>query len=87
MPRPGARESVDLSANYLGFVLASYGLSALVLAVMTAVVVLRYRRTRRRLDALEASGAPRRRKAMSQHPGAAAAHSGDAVRRKTGSQA
>ena len=53
---------MDLSAAHIGFVLAAYGLSVLVLGAVTASVVVRYRRTARRLGELEASGAPRRRK-------------------------
>ena len=52
---------MDFAADHVGFVLAAYGLSALVLGIVTASVVLRYRRTARRLGELQASGAPRRR--------------------------
>ena len=55
---------MDLSASHLGFVLAAYGVSAAVLAVVTGSVVARYRRMARRLGELQASGAPRRRKAI-----------------------
>jgi heme exporter protein D len=59
---------LDLAANHVGFVLAAYGLSALVLGVAAASVVLRHRRMARRLGELQASGAPRRRKAMEPRP-------------------
>jgi heme exporter protein CcmD len=54
---------MDFAAPHIGFVLAAYGLSAIVLGAVTASVVMRYRSTARRLGELEASGAPRRRKA------------------------
>jgi heme exporter protein CcmD len=54
---------MDFSAAHIGFVVAAYALSALVLGVVTASIVVRYRRMARRLGELEASGAPRRRKA------------------------
>ncbi|HUE45923.1 MAG TPA: heme exporter protein CcmD [Aestuariivirgaceae bacterium] len=54
---------MDFAANHVGFVLAAYGLSAVVLGVATATVVLRYRYVTRRLGELQASGAPRRRRA------------------------
>ena len=54
---------MDLAADHVGFVLAAYGLSALVLGVVTASVVVRYRRAARRLGELQAGGAPRRRRA------------------------
>jgi heme exporter protein D len=57
---------MDLAANHVGFVLAAYGVSAIVLAVMTASVVLRHRHVARRLGELQARGAPRRRKVESQ---------------------
>jgi heme exporter protein CcmD len=53
---------MDFSAAHIGFVVAAYALSALVLGVVTASIVVRYRRMARRLGELEASGAPRRRK-------------------------
>ena len=53
---------MDFAADHVTFVLAAYGLSAVVLALVTASVVLRYRRMARRLGELQASGAPRRRK-------------------------
>jgi len=53
---------MDFAADHVNFVLAAYGLSAVVLALVTASVVLRYRRMARRLGELQASGAPRRRK-------------------------
>ena len=53
---------MDFAADHVNFVLAAYGLSAVVLALVTASVVVRYRRTARRLGELQASGAPRRRK-------------------------
>ena len=56
--------TVDFAASHVGFVLAAYGLSAVVLILSTGMVVLRYRRTARRLGELEAGGRPRRRKAM-----------------------
>jgi heme exporter protein D len=55
---------MDFAADHVGFVMAAYGLSAVVLAVVTASVIVRYRRTARRLGELQASGAPRRRKVM-----------------------
>ena len=55
---------MDFSASHVGFVLSAYGLSLAVLGLMIASVVVRYRRTARRLGELQASGAPRRRKAM-----------------------
>jgi heme exporter protein CcmD len=54
---------MDFAAAHVGFVLAAYGLSAVVLALVTAGIMARYRRTARRLGELQASGAPRRRKA------------------------
>ena len=57
---------MDFAADHVGFVLAAYGISAVVLAIVTASVVLRYRHVARRLGELQASGAPRRRKAESQ---------------------
>jgi heme exporter protein D len=59
---------LDFAANHVGFVLAAYGLSALVLGVMTASVVLRYRHVARRLGELQARGAPRRRRATEPRP-------------------
>jgi len=59
---------MDLAASHAGFVLAAYGLSAVVLGLVTASVLVRYRRTARRLGELQASGAPRRRKAMEPQP-------------------
>ena len=59
---------MDLAAPHIGFVLAAYGLSAVVLGLMTAAITLRYRRTARRLEDFQASGAPRRRKAMEPRP-------------------
>jgi heme exporter protein CcmD len=53
---------MDFAASHIGFVLAAYGLSAIVLGVVTATVVLRHRHVARRLGELQASGAPRRRK-------------------------
>ena len=55
---------MDFAADHVGFVLGAYGLSALVLAVVTVSVVLRHRHVARRLGELQASGAPRRRKGM-----------------------
>ena len=55
---------MDFAAHNVGFVLAAYGLSAVVLGLVTGSVVTRYRRTARRLGELQASGAPRRRKAI-----------------------
>jgi heme exporter protein D len=55
---------MDFAADHVGFVVAAYGLSALVLAVVTASVMLRHRQVARRLGELQASGAPRRRKSM-----------------------
>lgn len=54
---------MDFAADHVGFVLAAYGLSAIVLGVATVTVVLRHRQVARRLGELQASGAPRRRKA------------------------
>jgi heme exporter protein D len=59
---------MDFAANHVGFVLAAYGLSAIVLGVVTTTVVLRHRQVARRLGELQASGAPRRRKAMEPRP-------------------
>ena len=59
---------MDFAADHVGFVLAAYGLSAVVLGVATATVVLRHRRMARRLGELQASGAPRRRKGMEPRP-------------------
>jgi heme exporter protein CcmD len=59
---------MDLAASHVGFVLAAYGLSAVVLGLVTASVLVRHRRTARRLGELQASGAPRRRKAMEPRP-------------------
>jgi heme exporter protein CcmD len=53
---------MDFAADHVNFVLAAYGLSAVVLALVTASIVVRYRRTARRLGELQASGAPRRRR-------------------------
>ena len=55
---------MDFAAAHVSFVLAAYGLSAVVLTLVTAGVLARYRRTERRLGELQASGAPRRRKAV-----------------------
>ncbi|MFW6076473.1 MAG: heme exporter protein CcmD [Hyphomicrobiales bacterium] len=54
---------MDLAANHVSFVLAAYALSAVVLGLVTAGVIARHRRMARRLGELQASGAPRRRKA------------------------
>jgi heme exporter protein CcmD len=59
---------MDFAANHVGFVLGAYGLSAVVLAVVTASVVLRHRQVARRLGELQASGAPRRRKGAEARP-------------------
>jgi heme exporter protein CcmD len=59
---------MDFAANHVGFVLGAYGLSAVVLAVVTATVVLRHRQVARRLGELQASGAPRRRKGAEARP-------------------
>jgi len=59
---------MDFAADHVGFVLAAYGLSAIVLALVTASVVLRHRHTARRLGELQASGAPRRRRATESRP-------------------
>jgi heme exporter protein CcmD len=59
---------MDFAADHVGFVLAAYGLSAVVLGVATATVVLRHRHMARRLGELQASGAPRRRRAMEPRP-------------------
>ena len=59
---------MDFAADHVGFVLAAYGLSAVVLAVVTGSVVLRHRRMVRRLRELQASGAPRRRRRVEARP-------------------
>ena len=58
--------SVDFAAPHIGFVIASYAISAAVIAGMIAAVLSRYRATARRLADLEAKGAPRRRKTAEQ---------------------
>ena len=59
---------MDFAASHVGFVLAAYGLSAIVLGVAAATVVLRHRLVARRLGELQASGAPRRRRATEARP-------------------
>lgn len=51
---------MDLSANHLGYVFASYGVSAVVLAILVIAVILRDRRLRRKVEALEKEGRGRR---------------------------
>ena len=59
---------MDLASPHLGFVLAAYGLAAVALAGLTAAIWLRYRRTARQLSQMEASAAPRRRRARDSRP-------------------
>ena len=62
---------MDMSAKFVGYVLAAYAVAFVLLAALVAGILLRMRRVRRRLAALEAQGA-RRRKAPA-HPAAASA--------------
>jgi heme exporter protein D len=52
---------MDLAAPHLGFVLAAYGLSLVVLAGLVLWLRHRSRTLARALQQLEAEGAPRRR--------------------------
>jgi heme exporter protein D len=54
---------VDFSNPHVGFVVASYAITAIVLAGLVGWVIGRGRNLDRRLARLEAEGAPRRRRA------------------------
>ena len=55
--------TVEFSNPHVGFVVASYAITAGVLAGLIGWVIARGRRLDRRLARLEAEGAPRRRRA------------------------
>jgi heme exporter protein CcmD len=52
---------MDWSAPHAGYVAAAYGLSFVILTALVLYIVMRDRANRRRVDDLEARGAPRRR--------------------------
>ncbi len=54
---------MSFAAEHIGFVIASYALSAIVIAGLIAGHILRAHQVERRLKRLEDAGAPRRRKA------------------------
>lgn len=54
---------MDMAARHVGFVIASYGVTLLLLAALIAAIMVRARAVRRRLEELERLGAPRRRAA------------------------
>ncbi|MEM7429562.1 MAG: heme exporter protein CcmD [Pseudomonadota bacterium] len=54
---------MDWSAPHIGFVLASYGISAAVLGGLIVAVIVQNRLARRKLDELEGRQAARRRSA------------------------
>ena len=51
---------MDLAAKHVGFVLASYGVAALLIGGLILAILIRARGVRRRLAELEAAGAKRR---------------------------
>lgn len=51
---------MDFAAPHIGFVVASYAISAVALAGLVIAIVARYRATMRKLETLERQGAPRR---------------------------
>ena len=54
---------MDMSAKFVGYVLAAYAVAFVLLAVLVGGIVLRMRRVRRQLAMLEAQGARRRKAA------------------------
>ena len=52
---------MSFDANHIGFVLGSYAISAIVIAGLIVMHIVRARRHDRRLGELESQGAPRRR--------------------------
>ncbi|NNE22827.1 MAG: heme exporter protein CcmD [Rhizobiales bacterium] len=52
---------MSFDANHIGFVLGSYAISALVIAGLIVMHIMRARRHDRRLGELESQGAPRRK--------------------------
>jgi heme exporter protein CcmD len=44
---------MDLTAPHIAFVLAAYGISALVIAVLIAAILMHDRKTRRELDGMK----------------------------------
>ncbi len=55
---------MSFTASHVGFVLAAYGLSAAVIALLVITHIARARRTARRLAELDAQGVPRRKKSQ-----------------------
>ena len=71
---------MDLAARHIGFVLASYAVAFVLLSGLIVFLVVRMRAVKRRLAALEAQGARRRRAARANAINAAeAADGGPAV--------
>ena len=56
---------MDFSAPHAGYVIASYEITIVVLGALVATILLRQRRARAQLDALEARGGRRRPRAKS----------------------
>ena len=56
---------MDFSAPHAGFVITSYVITFVVLGALVAVILLRQRRARAQLEALEARGSRRRPRAKS----------------------
>jgi heme exporter protein D len=52
---------MDWNAPHAGFVAAAYALTLAILVALIAFILLRDRGNRRRIEELEARGAPRRR--------------------------
>ena len=52
---------MSFEASHIGFVLASYGISGLVVLGLVVTHMLRASRVKQRLSELEAAGAPRRK--------------------------
>ena len=59
---------MSFTAPHVGFVLVSYGFSALVLCGLTAIVLWQARSTASRLKDLESRAAPRRKAAKPADP-------------------
>jgi heme exporter protein CcmD len=59
---------MDFSAPHVGFVIAAYVASAVVLAGLIAATVFRLRKLERRLSDFEARGAARRAPAVGMRP-------------------
>lgn len=55
---------MDLSAPHVGYVIVCYAVSGLALGGLLLAIVLRARGIRRRLEALESDGAPRRARSV-----------------------